>query len=89
MPELKAISFTVTLISTTVEIKELVVSENTGDQYKAISKTDITMRGVTNSLEILGIIPSIVIGQHQGDGKAEQIFLRLLMLILMPTSGSN
>ncbi len=34
------------------------------------------MRGVNNSQEILRIIPGIVIGQHQGGGKAEQIFLR-------------
>ena len=34
------------------------------------------MRGVNNSQEVLRIIPGIVIGQHQGGGKAEQIFLR-------------
>src|SRR5262249_42282548 len=36
----------------------------------------IAMRGVNNSQEVLRIIPGIVIGQHQGGGKAEQIFLR-------------
>ena len=46
------------------------------DQYKTISRTDIAMRGVNNSQEVLRIIPGIVIGQHQGGGKAEQIFLR-------------
>jgi hypothetical protein len=52
------------------------VIANAGDQYKPISRTDIAMRGVNNSQEVLRIIPGIVIGQHQGGGKAEQIFLR-------------
>lgn len=47
-----------------------------GDRFKPISRTDIAMRGVNNSQEVLRIIPGIVIGQHQGSGKAEQIFLR-------------
>ena len=34
------------------------------------------MRGVTNSQEVLRIVPGLFIGQHQGGGKAEQIFLR-------------
>jgi len=34
------------------------------------------MRGVNNSQEILRLVPGLFIGQHQGGGKAEQIFLR-------------
>ncbi|MEO6667906.1 MAG: TonB-dependent receptor [Ferruginibacter sp.] len=59
-----------------IELKAVNVSSQNGEQYKPISKTDIAMRGVNNSQEILRIIPGIVIGQHQGGGKAEQIFLR-------------
>lgn len=59
-----------------VELKDVTVQAKTGDLYKPISKTDIAMRGVSNSQEVLRIIPGIVIGQHQGGGKAEQIFLR-------------
>lgn len=58
------------------ELKDVTVQNKTGDLYKPISKTDIAMRGVNNSQEALRIIPGIVIGQHQGGGKAEQIFLR-------------
>ncbi len=57
-------------------LEDVVVIANAGNQYKPISKTDIAMRGVNNSQEVLRIIPGIVIGQHQGGGKAEQIFLR-------------
>lgn len=59
-----------------VALQDVTVIANAGDQYKPISKTDIAMRGVNNSQEVLRIIPGIVIGQHQGGGKAEQIFLR-------------
>ncbi len=67
---------TISLKSQPVELKEVTISADAGNQYKIISKTDIAMRGVNNSQEVLRIIPGIVIGQHQGGGKAEQIFLR-------------
>lgn len=58
------------------QLQDVIIVANAGDQYKPISRTDIAMRGVNNSQEVLRIIPGIVIGQHQGGGKAEQIFLR-------------
>ena len=65
------------LVQKQVQLQDInIVSNTNGDHYKIISKTDITMRGVNNSQEVLRIIPGIVIGQHQGGGKAEQIFLR-------------
>ena len=57
-------------------LQDIVVTSNSLNQFRPISKTDIAMRGVNNSQEVLRIIPGIVIGQHQGGGKAEQIFLR-------------
>ena len=45
-------------------------------RYHIISQADIAMRGFSNSQEVLRIIPGLFIGQHQGGGKAEQIFLR-------------
>ena len=45
-------------------------------QQNQISKLDIKMRGVNNSQEVLRIVPGLFIGQHQGGGKAEQIFIR-------------
>jgi hypothetical protein len=76
LQDLSAAGYTISLKPQTVELKEVTISSHAGDQYKIISKTDIAMRGVNNSQEILRIIPGIVIGQHQGGGKAEQIFLR-------------
>ena len=76
LADLKNVSNTIALEVQPVELSAVTVSAHAGDQYKIISKTDIAMRGVNNSQEVLRIIPGIVIGQHQGGGKAEQIFLR-------------
>lgn len=73
---LKQAGYHVALVSESVELANVTVSSHAGEQYKSISRTDIAMRGVNNSQEVLRIIPGIVIGQHQGGGKAEQIFLR-------------
>lgn len=63
------------MMSTT--LKEVVISSGgVSSQYKQISKLDIKIRGINNSQEILRLVPGLFIGQHQGGGKAEQIFLR-------------
>ncbi|MFT4092395.1 MAG: TonB-dependent receptor [Niabella sp.] len=66
----------ISLSQQTIELGTITVSSHAGDPYQVISKADIAMRGVTNSQEVLRIIPGLFIGQHQGGGKAEQIFLR-------------
>jgi TonB dependent receptor/TonB-dependent Receptor Plug Domain/CarboxypepD_reg-like domain len=76
LADLTAANYTISLEARSVELRAVTISAHAGDQYKVISKTDIAMRGVNNSQEVLRIIPGIVIGQHQGGGKAEQIFLR-------------
>ncbi|HTE10363.1 MAG TPA: TonB-dependent receptor [Chitinophagaceae bacterium] len=76
LADLKTANYTVSLEARSVELRAVSISSRAGDQYTVISKTDIAMRGVNNSQEVLRIIPGIVIGQHQGGGKAEQIFLR-------------
>jgi hypothetical protein len=73
---LKNLHNQVSLTSCSVELTSVTISAHAGDQYQIIGKSDIAMRGVNNSQEVLRIIPGIVIGQHQGGGKAEQIFLR-------------
>ena len=75
MDDLKQ-NYVLSITPTQIQLQDVVVVANSGEQYKPISKTDIAMRGVSNSQEVLRIIPGIVIAQHQGGGKAEQIFLR-------------
>jgi outer membrane receptor protein involved in Fe transport len=74
--ETKKETYNIVMVPHSVELNAVTISSHAGDQYKIISKTDIAMRGVSNSQEVLRIIPGIIIGQHQGGGKAEQIFLR-------------
>jgi len=76
LADLKAANFNIALEPRNVELRAVTISAHAGEQYKIIGKADIAMRGVSNSQEVLRIIPGIVIGQHQGGGKAEQIFLR-------------
>ena len=64
------------LVETKVQLSEVVILANAASQFKAISNMDIKMRGINNSQEVLRIVPGLFIGQHQGGGKAEQIFLR-------------
>jgi outer membrane receptor for Fe3+-dicitrate len=59
-----------------IQLTNVTVTTKAGEEYKIISKTDIKMRGVNNSQEILRMVPGLFIGQHQGGGKAEQIFVR-------------
>ena len=58
------------------QLTDVIITANNPNPYKAISETDIKLRGVSNSQEVLRIVPGLFIGQHQGGGKAEQIFLR-------------
>ncbi|HNP32316.1 MAG TPA: TonB-dependent receptor [Flavobacterium sp.] len=58
-------------------LNEVIVNSGASvKQQNQISKLDIKMRGITNSQEVLRIVPGLFIGQHQGGGKAEQIFIR-------------
>lgn len=43
---------------------------------KTISKVDVELNPVRSSQELLRRVPGLIIGQHAGGGKAEQIFLR-------------
>lgn len=67
---------TIRLSEHQIQLADVVIRADAGNPYKAISETDIRMRGISNSQEVLRIVPGLFIGQHQGGGKAEQIFLR-------------
>ncbi|MDN3656114.1 TonB-dependent receptor [Ferruginibacter paludis] len=58
------------------KLSDVLVTSYSGNPYKVLAETDIGMRGVANSQEVLRMVPGLFIGQHQGGGKAEQIFLR-------------
>jgi outer membrane receptor protein involved in Fe transport len=64
------------LVPKQTQLSDVVITANATNPYKMISESDIKMRNISNSQEILRIVPGLFIGQHQGGGKAEQIFLR-------------
>lgn len=59
-----------------IELSEVVISSQRAHDQQLISSLDIKLRPITNSQEILRMVPGLFIGQHAGGGKAEQIFLR-------------
>jgi TonB-dependent Receptor Plug Domain/CarboxypepD_reg-like domain len=69
---------TVELKRGTVNLKELVLvsSPFNNNANNIISKIDLKLRPVKSSQELLRNVPGLFIAQHQGGGKAEQIFLR-------------
>jgi outer membrane cobalamin receptor len=57
------------------QLKELVLRKEM-NALQAIARIDLQVNPVNSSQELLRKVPGLVIGQHAGGGKAEQIFLR-------------
>src|SRR5450432_1950607 len=66
----------ISLSPVSIELSAVTSSPRAGEQFQPISKIDIALRDISNSQEVLRLVPGLFIGQHQGGGKAEQIFLR-------------
>ncbi len=64
------------LTTAPVELSEVTVSSGRAHDQQVISSLDIKLRPITNSQEVLRLVPGLFIGQHAGGGKAEQLFLR-------------
>lgn len=56
-------------------LDELVLSQPT-DVLSSIVQIDLETNPINSSQEILRKVPGLIIGQHAGGGKAEQLFLR-------------
>ncbi len=56
-------------------LDELVITEQV-NALNSVAKVDLETSPVNSSQEILRKVPGLIIGQHAGGGKAEQIFLR-------------
>lgn len=64
-----------TLKSKTILLDELVITEQV-NALNSLSKVYLQTSPVNSSQEVLRKVPGLIIGQHAGGGKAEQIFLR-------------
>ncbi len=60
---------------TSFQLDRVTVSE-LPDPLTSLVRLDTRLRGVNSSQEVLRSVPGLVIAQHAGGGKAEQIFLR-------------
>ncbi len=59
-----------------INLKDFIIQNNTVAKFSTISKIDLSLKPVSNSQELLRVVPGLFIAQHAGGGKAEQIFLR-------------
>lgn len=59
-----------------IQLTDLVVTSSQDRPINTLSQSDIKLRPLNTSQDILRMIPGLFIGQHAGGGKAEQIFLR-------------
>ncbi|WP_411894576.1 TonB-dependent receptor domain-containing protein [Winogradskyella sp. A2] len=59
----------------TFQLDEMVLTEEL-NTVSTISRLDLSINPVNSSQEILQLVPGLIIGQHAGGGKAEQLFLR-------------
>ena len=63
------------LTEATLSLDQIVLSSNR-DPLSEVIRVELQTNPVKSSQEVLRKIPGLIIGQHAGGGKAEQIFLR-------------
>lgn len=68
-------TITIILNENSFQLDELVISEQI-NAINTVTKLDLAVSPVNSSQEILRKVPGLIIGQHAGGGKAEQLFLR-------------
>lgn len=74
--DLSKAGYVISVNRQSAELSAVTISMSPGNPLRPISQTDIQLRGINNSQEVLPIVPGLFIGHHAGGGKAEQIFLR-------------
>jgi len=53
-----------------------IINDATFKTYNALTSLDLNMQPAKSAQDLLRLVPGLFIAQHQGGGKAEQIFLR-------------
>lgn len=64
------------MINAAFELQTVEISPEPEVNQRIISSLDIRLRPTNTAQDILRMVPGLFIAQHQGGGKAEQIFLR-------------
>lgn len=66
----------ISLVEANITLEEVKINAYKPHETSAISQLDLQVRPIQNSQEVLRFVPGLLMGQHAGGGKAEQIFLR-------------
>lgn len=64
------------LTPTALNLSQVVLNSNNFSKLNTVNKIDLKLKPVSNTQELMRIVPGLFIAQHAGGGKAEQIFLR-------------
>ncbi|XZF14708.1 TonB-dependent receptor [Chitinophagaceae bacterium MMS25-I14] len=64
------------LISSEVRMQEVAINARKDMNLGSISAIDIKMRPINTTQDMMRMVPGLFTSQHQGGGKAEQMFLR-------------
>jgi len=61
-----------------MDLKEVVITSHSNNltTSRMLSSIDLNMQPVKSAQDLMRLVPGLFIAQHQGGGKAEQIFLR-------------
>jgi len=61
-----------------IDLKEVIITSHTNNltTSRTLTSIDLNMQPVRSAQDLLRLVPGLFIAQHQGGGKAEQIFLR-------------
>lgn len=72
-------NLTIPLQRGTLDLKEVIIT-NSGTagigSFHTLSRIDLDLQPTRSAQDLLRLVPGLFIAQHQGGGKAEQIFLR-------------
>lgn len=64
------------MLSTAVKMSEVAISAKRDLELGTLSGLDLKQRPANNTQDLMRLVPGLFTSQHQGGGKAEQVFLR-------------
>ena len=76
--EVKVLTIHIQLTQSALSLSEITVTQTKepGQAMNSITGIDLQLRPVNSAQDLMRLVPGLFIAQHQGGGKAEQIFLR-------------
>ena len=69
-------SVTIILLPSGINLKEVTVNTARAQTFTSLSDLDLKLRPLNTAQDFMRLVPGLFTSQHQGGGKAEQMFLR-------------